>query len=163
MAYLRMAETRLIPSFWLYVVYPTSRSIDLLYCVEYSCDYRLTTVQDMNGDGLDDYLVLNPDDGSADIYWNHGPDAELAHGWKFVEGGQIASGVPHANWKTLRLVDINGDGRADYLTVGVRGSAALWLNQGPQGTDVKWLEQGGITAGSGATDLDTIIFADVSL
>ncbi|OBT86038.1 hypothetical protein VE02_05547 [Pseudogymnoascus sp. 03VT05] len=52
---------------------------------------------DMNGDGLDDYLVVNPDDGSADIYWNHGPDAGWAHGWKFVEGGQIASGVPHAN------------------------------------------------------------------
>ncbi|KAL5347503.1 hypothetical protein ACLOAV_007815 [Pseudogymnoascus australis] len=116
---------------------------------------------DMNGDGLDDYLVVNPDDGSADIYWNHGPDAGWAHGWKFVEGGQVVSGVPHANWKTLRLADMNGDGRSDYLTVGIRGSAALWLNEGSQGTDVKWLEQGGITAGSGVTDLDTIIFADI--
>lgn len=160
---MRMAEAHPTQSFWLYVVYPNSRIIALFCSAGRSCNYRLTVVQDMNGDGLDDYLVVNPDDGSADIYWNHGPDAGWAHGWKFVEGGQVASGVPHANWKTLRLADMNGDGRSDYLTVGVRGSAALWLNQGSQGTDVKWLEQRGITAGSGVTDLDTIIFADVSL
>ncbi|OBT86037.1 hypothetical protein VE02_05546 [Pseudogymnoascus sp. 03VT05] len=44
---------------------------------------------------------------------------------------------------------MNGDGRADYLTVGAQGSAAVWLGQG------------GITAGSGVTDLDTIVFADI--
>jgi hypothetical protein len=58
---------------------------------------------------------------------------------------------------------MNGDGRADYLTVGVRGSAALWLRQGSQGTNMKWLEQVGITAGSGVTDLEMIILADVNL
>jgi hypothetical protein len=78
-----------------------------------------------------------------------------------VEGGQVASGVPHANWKTLRLADTNGDGRADYLTVGVRGSLALWLNQGSLGTDVQWLSQGGITAGGSVSDLDRLILADV--
>jgi len=70
--------------------------------------------------------------------------------------------VPHANWETLRLADMNGDGRADYMTVGVRGSLALWLNRGSLGADVKWLGQGGITAGGSVTEFDQLVFADVS-
>ncbi|OBT68526.1 hypothetical protein VE03_01816 [Pseudogymnoascus sp. 23342-1-I1] len=36
------------------------------------------------------------------------------------------------------------------------GGYRIWATAG---TNVKWLEQGGITAGSGVSDLDTIIFA----
>lgn len=67
-------------------------------------------------------MVVNPDNGAVKVWWNYGPDENWDNGWKFVEGGQIASGVPHANWATLRFPDINGDGRADYVVVGEGGA-----------------------------------------
>ncbi|KAL4941314.1 SGNH hydrolase-type esterase domain-containing protein, partial [Aspergillus oleicola] len=76
---------------------------------------------DMNGDGLDDYMVINPTNGAVKIWWNYGSDSSWVNGWKFVEGGEIASGVRHANWDTLRFPDINGDGRADYVYIGEGG------------------------------------------
>lgn len=73
-------------------------------------------------------MVVNPNNGEVRIWWNYGPDDDWANGWRFVSGGVIATGVPHANWDTLRFPDINGDGRGDYVTIGVGGSLALWLN-----------------------------------
>jgi hypothetical protein len=111
---------------------------------------------------MDDYLVVNPSDGSVTVYWNYGPDASWANGWKFVPGGQIASGVPHANLATLRFPDINGDGRADYVYIGAGGSLGHWLNTGTEGgTDVLFVAEGGIATGVG-TDISNIVFADVS-
>ncbi|OCL02267.1 carbohydrate esterase family 3 protein [Glonium stellatum] len=88
---------------------------------------------DLNGDGKDDYLVVNPNNGAVDVYWNYGPDSSWENGWKFVPAGQIASGVPHANLGTLRFPDINGDGRADYVYIGAGGSLGHWLNTGSKG------------------------------
>lgn len=84
-----------------------------------------------------DYLVVNPENGSVKIWWNYGPGENWVNGWKFVEGGQIASGVPHANLETLRFPDINGDGRADYVYISEGGSLKHHLNTGsPGGQDV---------------------------
>lgn len=44
---------------------------------------------------MDDYLVVDPDNGSVRVRWNYGPDESWDNGWKFVPGGEIASGVPH--------------------------------------------------------------------
>lgn len=110
---------------------------------------------------MGDYLVINPDNGSVKIWWNYGPDDNWFNGWKFVEGGQIASGVPHANLKTLRFVDINGDGRADYLYIGKGGSLRHFMNtRNVGGQDVLFLDQGGIATGA-APDISKLIFADV--
>ena len=55
-----------------------------------------------------DYLVVDQDTGAVTVYWNEGPDDNWENGWRFVPGGVIATGVPHANWATLRFPDING-------------------------------------------------------
>jgi GDSL-like lipase/acylhydrolase family protein/VCBS repeat protein len=117
---------------------------------------------DMNGDRMEDYLVVNPNSGHVDVYWNYGPDKNWANGWKFVPGGQLASGVPHANWATLRFPDINGDGRADYVIIGENGALGHWLNTGQPGSqDVLFVAQGGIATGA-SNDLSKVVFADMN-
>lgn len=109
-----------------------------------------------------DYLVVDPDNGSVRVWWNYGTDESWANGWKFVESGQIASGVPHANLQTLRFPDINGDGRADYVYIGEGGSLNHYMNTGsPGGTDVKFHAMGGIATGA-VDDISKLVLADVS-
>ncbi|OAA69170.1 lipolytic protein G-D-S-L family [Akanthomyces lecanii RCEF 1005] len=118
---------------------------------------------DMNGDGMDDYLVVNPRNGAVRVFWNYGPDDTWVNGWKFVDGGVIASGVPHANLATLRFPDINGDGRADYVYVGKGGSLVHWLNVGSVGgADVVFHNQKGIATGVGLDDFSKLVFADMN-
>lgn len=115
-----------------------------------------------NGQQMDDYMVVNPDNGAVRIWWNYGADENWDNGWKFVEGGEIASGVRHANWKTLRFPDINGDGRGDYVFIGKGGSLGHWMNTGPVGKEnVLFNSRGGIATGA-VSDIDNLIFADVS-
>ncbi|KAJ3565378.1 hypothetical protein NPX13_g7525 [Xylaria arbuscula] len=117
---------------------------------------------DMNGDGMDDYLVVNPKDGSVRVWWNYGPDANWDNGWKFVAGGEIASGVPHANLETLRFPDINGDGRADYVYIGEHGALKHHMNTGsPGGQDVLFHAMGGIATGA-VEDISQLVFADMN-
>lgn len=116
---------------------------------------------DMNGDGFADYLVVDGDTGAVTCYWNFGADNAAVHGWRFVPGGIIATGVPHANLGTLRFPDMNGDGRADYVTIGVGGSLGLWLNTGEQGAQsVLFQAQGGIASGA-SPDISNVVFADL--
>ena len=111
---------------------------------------------------MDDYLVVDPSNGSVRVWWNFGPDDSWYNGWKFVEGGEIASGVPHANLDTLRFPDINGDGRADYVYIGYNGALKHHLNTGKVGgQDVLFLAQGGIATGA-TSDISKLVFADVS-
>ncbi|CAM1510068.1 Fc.00g004030.m01.CDS01 [Cosmosporella sp. VM-42] len=82
---------------------------------------------------LEDYMVVNPDNGAVNVWWNYSPDDDWYNGWNFVEGGQIASGVPHANWETLQFPDINGDGRAGYVYIGEDGALRHHMNTGSEG------------------------------
>ncbi|KAH7303224.1 hypothetical protein B0I35DRAFT_498648 [Stachybotrys elegans] len=110
---------------------------------------RTIFLADMNGDGMDDYLVVNGQTGSVRVWWNYGPDNDWVNGWRFVEGGEIASGVPHANLDTLRFPDINGDGRADYVYIGEGGSLRHYMNAGSLGgQDVLFHSMGGIATGA---------------
>lgn len=111
---------------------------------------------------MDDYLVVDPDNGSVRVWWNYGPDDNWVNGWRFVPGGEIASGVPHANLETLRFPDVNGDGRADYVYIGEGGSLKHHMNTGsPGGQDVLFHAMGGIATGA-VRNLSNLVFADVS-
>ncbi|MFI5617676.1 GDSL-type esterase/lipase family protein [Streptomyces sp. NPDC051567] len=54
-------------------------------------------------------------------------------------------------------VDINGDGRADYLVVDDNGGVRAWLNTGPG----QWSDQGYIASGSADFTGSQIRFADI--
>ncbi|KAJ6438913.1 Lipase 1 [Purpureocillium lavendulum] len=119
-------------------------------------------IADMNGDGLEDYMVVNPKNGAVKIWWNYGPDDKWVNGWNFVDGGEIATGVPHANLDTLRFPDINGDGRADYVYIGEGGALKHYMNTGSVGgQDVLFVAQGGIAAGA-THDISKLVFADMN-
>ncbi|CAF3495972.1 unnamed protein product [Fusarium graminearum] len=82
------------------------------------------------------------------------------NGWKYVPGGEVTSGVPHANLETLRFPDINGDGLADYVYIGEGGSLNHHLNTGSVGgRDVLFHAMGGIAARA-ASDISKLVFAD---
>lgn len=114
---------------------------------------------DINGDGLPDYLVVDPTSGAVTAYLNNGADAAGAGGWR--PEGQIAGGQgPGAN---VRFADLNGDGYADYVVVDpATGSITVALNNG---TDLAagngWIQAGTILSVPGATGA-TVELADLN-
>ncbi|WP_314616999.1 phosphatidylinositol-specific phospholipase C domain-containing protein [Streptomyces stackebrandtii] len=59
-------------------------------------------------------------------------------------------------------VDINGDGRADYLVVDDNGAVRAWLNTAnPTTGAVEWTDQGFIASGSNDWSAKQVRFADV--
>ncbi|WP_156046194.1 FG-GAP-like repeat-containing protein [Herbidospora cretacea] len=90
-------------------------------------------LEDVNGDGLDDYLVLQ-DEGELRAWINNGP----GQGWTWK--GEINPGYGYPrDW--VRLEDVNGDRKVDYLVVQDDGQVRAWLNDiGGKG----WIWQGQI-------------------
>ncbi|MGA5499380.1 phosphatidylinositol-specific phospholipase C domain-containing protein [Streptomyces cinereoruber] len=59
-------------------------------------------------------------------------------------------------------VDINGDGRADYLVLDDHGAVRAWINTAhPTTGAVEWTDQGVIATGSGDWTANQVRFADV--
>ncbi|MGW5678240.1 FG-GAP-like repeat-containing protein [Streptomyces sp. NPDC003860] len=59
-------------------------------------------------------------------------------------------------------VDLNGDGRADYLSVDDNGATRAWFNTTDETGKIKWTDQGYIATGSTQWTADQIRFADVN-
>ncbi|KAI0145359.1 hypothetical protein GGR57DRAFT_301111 [Xylariaceae sp. FL1272] len=86
-----------------------------------------TLFADRNGDGKADYIHL-ASNGAATLYINQGRKAD--GGWGWWEWGVIATGVGSPR-EDIRLVDFNGDGRADYTVVDPEtGALDVWYNRG---------------------------------
>ncbi|WP_218011086.1 FG-GAP-like repeat-containing protein [Herbidospora mongoliensis] len=108
---------------------------------------------DINGDGRDDYLVVDGQ-GSVQGWLNVG----TGDGVSWASQGLVASGVG-ASRDEVRFADVNGDGRDDYLVVDAQGVAKGWLNnRSPSG--MSWGYAGVVASGVGATR-DQVRFADI--
>ncbi|MFF0105030.1 GDSL-type esterase/lipase family protein [Streptomyces hirsutus] len=83
---------------------------------------------DVNGDGRDDYLRTGTD-GSIHAYINT-VGATSIH---WVERLNWAPGVWYGSRDKLRLADVNGDKKADYLMVGGTGAVHAYFNDGGGG------------------------------
>ncbi|MCX4985131.1 FG-GAP-like repeat-containing protein [Streptomyces sp. NBC_00572] len=107
---------------------------------------------DIDADGRADYLTVAAD-GSVRAWLNQGGNGN--GGW--TAAGQIASGTGAAG-STVRFVDLNADGRADYLTLAADGSAKAWLNKDGAGN---WTALGGYAPALGAPGAQ-VLFAEAN-
>ncbi|MEU7134733.1 FG-GAP-like repeat-containing protein [Streptomyces sp. NPDC046261] len=98
---------------------------------------------DINGDGKADYLALD-DNGAVQAWINNGGDGR--GGWK--SWGRVAGGVG-APASQVRFADVDGDGRADYVTVDDNGAVRAWINRGGDGRG-GWADHGRIATGTGS-------------
>jgi len=91
---------------------------------------------DLNGDGRADYVVIGQK-GEVTLWLNIG--SSLSYDITWVPLGEVASGL---NTPNISLVDISGDGRADYMIWDQLGGLTGYLNaRGPKEVPV-WLDQG---------------------
>ncbi|KAI0531835.1 hypothetical protein GGR58DRAFT_508047 [Xylaria digitata] len=83
---------------------------------------------DLNGDGRDDYIYVDPADG--EIYgWINGLRNENDV-WQWKDIGRIAGDIG-ATKDNLQMADLNADGRDDLMIVDQStGEVTAWLNTG---------------------------------
>ncbi|KAM5385383.1 hypothetical protein ACJZ2D_001024 [Fusarium nematophilum] len=113
---------------------------------------------DLNGDGRDDYIYVDPDTGDVSAWINR---LEKDGVWQWQALGRIAVGVGATN-DTPQMVDIDGDGRADFCLVSKKtGEVTAWLNTG---TSVMpdYHKIGVIATGASQSDGDTVILGDLT-
>lgn len=135
---------------------------------------------DIDGDGRDDYLVVDKH-GAVDAWRNEGlisstskaaqrraagpsnaPPVKRSAGatWGWYHVGTIAHGIGSPG-DEIKFADINGDGRADYLAVHADGSVTMYLNGGYIKGKWDWIDYGTIKIGIGEPGGD-IQFADLN-
>ncbi|KAL8735840.1 MAG: hypothetical protein Q9181_002669 [Wetmoreana brouardii] len=91
---------------------------------------------DMDGDGKDDFCIVDPKSGAITLYKNGGPQPNGDWGW--IPTGQIATGIGGPG-SAVRLADMDGDGKADYLLLDPTGAAKLYLNKGQKPGGWNWV------------------------
>jgi hypothetical protein len=119
------------------------------------------TVQfaDVDGDGLADYLVVDPTSGAVQAWLNGGPNPSGGQYFWYPQG-TIATGVLAPPGSQVVFADINHDGYADYLSISsVNGSISAWLNSGAAASNWGWQPLGQLSPGAGAPTSRLKIFA----
>ena len=109
---------------------------------------------DIDGDGCADYLTLNPDTGAINTWLNTG------HFPVWNEVGLLATGVGYPG-NAIRLVVINGDGRADYVILREDGSALVYTNVPGSGVAPAWGPSPVALANGVGASRNNVIFGDV--
>ena len=113
------------------------------------------TFADIDGDGCADYLTVDPATGAINAWLNTGNFPV----WNQV--GLLATGVGYPG-SAVRLVDINGDGRADYVILKEDGSALVYTNVPGSGIVPAWGSSPvGLAYGVRASR-DNVIFGDIN-
>ncbi|KAL8758639.1 MAG: hypothetical protein Q9199_001317, partial [Rusavskia elegans] len=93
---------------------------------------------DMDGDRKQDFNIVDPKSGSIVLYKNGGQKSDGKWSWNLANNGKpIATGLGPG--KNVRLADMDGDGKADYVLLGAeRGEAVLYLNKGEKPGGWTW-------------------------
>lgn len=118
---------------------------------------------DINGDGLADYLIVDPNSGAVQAYLNGGPNTAAPGKWIWYPQGTLATGVGAPAGSQVVFADINHDGYADYLSISsASGTVSAWLNGGGTAGNWIWIPQGQLSPGAGAPTTKQQIFeADI--
>lgn len=122
------------------------------------------TVQfaDVSGDGLADYLSVDPTTGAVRAWVNGGPNPSGGQYYWYPQG-TVAIGVQAPSGSQVVFADINDDGYADYLSISsATGAINAWLNAGGAPSNWGWLPLGQLATGAGApTSRLNIFVADL--
>ncbi|KAJ8124351.1 hypothetical protein O1611_g9289 [Lasiodiplodia mahajangana] len=112
----------------------------------------------LNGDGRDDYIYVNPANGDVNAWINQ---LDKNGVWQWQNIGRIAGGVGATN-ENLQMVDIDGDGRADFCLVDQNtGEVTAWLNTGADVVPV-YSSLGVIATGASFSKGDTLFLGDLT-
>ena len=87
---------------------------------------------DFTGNGMADYMLVGKN-GEVTGRANFMQESSLIPRWDGKV--TIAEGSEGATQQYVRLMDVNGDGKVDYLLYDKDGGSRLWLNAGKGG---KW-------------------------
>lgn len=127
---------------------------------------RHVRLGDIDGDGRTDYCLIG-DDGVTKC-WRNGGLGDNAAYWQ--DFGVVFPPKGKGDIRGTRFVDINGDGRSDWIWVGDAGETDIYTNMrgpGPDGGDMKglvpyWLRAMSFHGGMGKPGIrDDIRFARV--
>lgn len=110
---------------------------------------------DLDGNGLDDYICIDPN-GVMYGSLNQGGNPP-----QFTPARQFFVPPSGSKQDHVLLADIDGDGRLDYCLTGDNGDISCWRNGG-QGDSHKWLPLGVIFTGKGKGDIHGTRFADMN-
>ena len=93
----------------------------------------------MDGDKKQDFNIVDPKSGAIVLYKNGGQQPDGKWSWNVANDGKpIATGLGPG--RNVRLADLDGDGKADYILLGAeRGDAILYLNKGEKPGGWNWV------------------------
>ena len=120
---------------------------------------------DLSGDGRADYLYVHPN-GAVDAYQNQPKAGDPTKPSWLPQTNPIATGVGSKR-ENIIFADIDGDGRADYLSVSHVNGATTWnrnmfsKDNGPNAATPVWDGQKSLLTGVGTNGIG-IQFADLN-
>jgi hypothetical protein len=120
------------------------------------CDLKGLQFGDLNGDGRADVLCV-ASDGTLSAYLNSDAGDDPGNPiWNRL--GVVLPGQGYSR-DMIRLADIDGDGRVDYLGLDAAGNAHGWRNVGTTQTiSPTWVDMGIINSGGTMGDVNGIRF-----
>ncbi|ETS73393.1 hypothetical protein PFICI_14998 [Pestalotiopsis fici W106-1] len=116
---------------------------------------------DLNADGLDDFVCISNPDGALYGVINNG-DGSGSSGPTWTSIGLIKDADPNFPQAQVRLGDIDGDGRADFIGLDADGTAHVWRNGGTADVPNVWQEMGTRWTGGDMDDLAGVRFEDLN-
>ncbi|KAL8635487.1 MAG: hypothetical protein Q9228_007023, partial [Teloschistes exilis] len=115
---------------------------------------------DLDGDGKEDFCIIDPKTGAITLFKNVGLQPDGTWGW--IPTGLIFNGNGGPG-EVVRLADIEGDGKADYILLKPNGATVLYLNNGEKRGGWDWVvydNEVPIASGTGFTR-DHVQFKDI--
>jgi hypothetical protein len=125
------------------------------------CDLDGFQFGDLNGDGRADVLCV-ASDGTLSAYLNSDGGSDPGNPiW--IKLGVIFSAQGYSQ-SMVRLADIDGDGRVDYLGLDADGNVHGWRNVGTiETTTPTWVDMGIVNSGGTMGDVDGVRFVCLSI